>query len=200
MMARSDGSERYDGVWRAAAPYMSARKNNIHIPLSYDFADRLVHAYPEADADIVMLAILLHDIGWQSIDMADIMGKVFGRKAMKSDTVVLHEKEGARLAREILEKESWPEPTIAAVCEIIDGHDTRSAALSLNDRLVRDADKLWRFTITGLAIVSEWFKQTPREYIAWLETVLSELETEAGKEMAQRELAQTRAMLKIDLI
>lgn len=192
--------DRYDDVWRAAAPYMGARKNNIHVPLSFAFAARLVEAYPEADADVVMLAILLHDIGWHSIDMAEIMGKVFSRRAMKSDTVVFHEKEGARLAREILEKHGWPEATVAAVCAIIDGHDTRTAALSLEDRLVRDSDKLWRFTVTGLAVVGDWFKQTPRQYVDWLDTLVNEMETEVGRRLAESEIERTIAALMIDLI
>lgn len=199
-MTRRNFDDRYDDVWRAAATYMGARKNNIHVPLSFAFAARLVEAYPEADADVVMLGILLHDIGWHSIDMAEIMGKVFGRRAMKSDTVVFHEKEGARLARDILKKQGWPEATIAAVSAIIDGHDTRPAPLSLEDRLVRDSDKLWRFTVTGLAVVSDWFKQTPRQYVDWLGMLVNEMETEVGRLLAEEEMRETIAALVIDLI
>jgi hypothetical protein len=54
----------YDEVWRACEPYMRARKNDIHIPLSFAFARRLLEAHPEADRDIVLLSLLLHDIGW----------------------------------------------------------------------------------------------------------------------------------------
>ena len=38
---------------------------------------------------------------------------------------------------------------------IIDGHDTRDHALSLEDSLVKDADKLWRYTRFGLDTVRE---------------------------------------------
>ena len=64
---------RYDDVWRLAEPYMRARKNDVHIPLSYAFANRLLDIYTEADRDIVSLSIILHDIGWWSIDMTDII-------------------------------------------------------------------------------------------------------------------------------
>ena len=191
---------RYDEVWRAASPYMRARKNDIHIPLSYAFAGKLVEAHPDADADIVLLAILLHDIGWHSIDMTDILDEVFGPNRQRYDVRILHEKEGARLAGEILRKTGWPEATIAAVCEIIDGHDTRREPLSLNDRLMRDADKLWRFTVTGLVVISDWFKKTPHEYIEWCDRLLDDMETEVGRDMATRELAQTRATLMMHLI
>ena len=51
-------TSRYDAVWRRAEPYMRARKNDVHVPLSFDWAQRLLDAHPEADRDIVSLAIL----------------------------------------------------------------------------------------------------------------------------------------------
>ena len=33
---------RYDAVWREAEPYMRARKNDVHIPLSFGWALRLL--------------------------------------------------------------------------------------------------------------------------------------------------------------
>ncbi len=133
------------------------------------------------DRDIVLLALLLHDIGWWSIDMHDIIENGFGPNMMQSDVRFLHEKEGVRLSREVLQKTGWPESVIKAVAEIIDGHDTRPRARSLNDRLVRDADKLWRFTVTGVAVACDWFKLTPHAYADRLEKQVATLETEAGR-------------------
>jgi hypothetical protein len=99
-----------------------------------------------------------------------------------------------------LQKTGWPEPVIVAVAEIIDGHDTRPKARSLNDRLVRDADKLWRFTVTGVAVACDWFKTTPHAYADRLEKQVAILETETGREMAARELARTRGELMLHLI
>jgi hypothetical protein len=63
-------SSRYDAVWQRAEPYMRARKNDVHVPLSFDWcAAPAGRPSAEADRDIVSLAILLHDIGWYSIDM-----------------------------------------------------------------------------------------------------------------------------------
>ena len=192
---------RYDAVWRASEPYMRARKNDVHIPLSFAFARKLLAVYPEADEDIVSLATLLHDIGWWSIDETDIFEQGFGPDMMKSDVRFLHESEGVRLSREVLEKTGWPESVIAAVGEIIDGHDTRPAPKSLNDRLVRDSDKLWRFTVTGVSVACDWFKMNPRQYADRLEASgLSQLETDAGLKMATEELALTRQALMLHLI
>ena len=200
MLDRPEIANRYDEVWRTSEAYMRARKNDVHIPLSYAFARELLKQYPDADEDIVSLAIILHDIGWYSIDMRDIIEKGFGPNMMQSDVRFLHETEGVRMSREVLEKTNWPESVIAAVGEIIDGHDTRPRARSLNDRLVRDADKLWRFTVTGVAVASDWFKMTPRQYADRLEQQVSILETEAGRRLAAEALAETRVALMLHLI
>lgn len=200
MLDKSDVGNRYDEVWRISEPYMRARKNDIHIPLSYAYARKLLVHYPDADEDIVSLAIILHDIGWYSIDMKDIIEKGFGPDMMKSDVRFLHESEGVRMSREVLEQGDWAEDTIVAVGEIIDGHDTRPYPRSLNDRIVRDADKLWRYTTTGVAVASDWFKMTPRQYASRLATQFALLETEAGRRMAEQSLNETRAALMLDLI
>lgn len=200
MLDRPEAGNRYDDVWRVSEPYMRARKNDVHIPISYAFARELLKQYPDADEDIVSLAIILHDIGWYSIDMRDIIEKGFGPNMMQSDVRFLHESEGVRMSREVLEKTNWPESVIAAVGEIIDGHDTRPHARSLNDRLVRDADKLWRFTVTGVAVACDWFKSTPRQYAARLQQQVPILETEAGRRMAAEALAKTHAALMLHLI
>jgi hypothetical protein len=179
---------------------MRARKNDIHIPLSFAFAQRLLELNPDADADIVSLAILLHDIGWWSIDMTDIIEKGFGPNMMQSDVRFLHEKEGVRLSREVLSETGWSEPVIAAVGEIIDGHDTRPFPRSLNDRLMRDADKLWRFTVTGVAVACDWFKLTPHQYVDRLDEQFKLLETAQGPDIARQELARTRKALMLHVI
>jgi len=53
---------------------------------------------------------------------------------------------------EILGNRCYDDATIGQVVAIIDGHDTRPEARSLEDMLVRDADKLWRFTPAGVGI------------------------------------------------
>lgn len=195
-----DPLSRYDAVWRRAEPYMRARKNDVHVPLSFGWAQRLLDAHPEADRNIVSLAILLHDIGWYSIDMEDIIEKGFGPNMMQSDVRFLHESEGVRLARPVLEETGWGEEVILAVAEIIDGHDTRPHPRHLNDRLVRDADKLWRFGVTGVSVACDWFRMTPRQYADRLEHQVAQLETEPGRQWAAQELRATRRALMLHVI
>jgi len=66
--------------------------------------------------------------------------------------------------------------------------------------VVRDADKLWRFEVTGIAVASDWFGITPREYGDKLEGQVEQLETEKGRQWAAETLAETRKRLKFSLI
>jgi hypothetical protein len=192
---------RYDPVWRAAEPYMRARKNDVHIPLSFDWAVRLLQHFPQADRDVCLLAILLHDIGWWAIDMAEIIEQGFrSENILQSDVRYRHEAEGVRLATEVLRATGWDEAIIAQVCEIIDGHDTRPDPRHLNDRIVRDADKLWRYEVTGTAVGCDWFGETPAQNCDRNEAILLKFETEPGRAMATAALAQTRRALKIGVL
>lgn len=192
---------RYDGVWRVAEPYMRARKNDIHIPLSFDWCQKLLDHYDDADVDVCSLAIILHDIGWWSIDMDQILNEGFRSENMlQSDVRYLHESEGVRLAKPILQETGFGHLT-DAVCEIIDGHDTRPEPHNLNDRIVRDADKLWRFEVPAVAIVTDWMEMTPHQFCERLQTkILPQMETDEGLRLAKIELTQTRQKLKVHVI
>jgi HD superfamily phosphodiesterase len=193
---------RYDPVWAAAEPYMRARKNDVHVPLSFDWCVTLLEHYPKADVDICLLAILLHDIGWHSIDHGEIVSQGFrSENYLQSDVRYLHEAEGVRMGTEILQDLGWSATTIDAVCEIIDGHDTRPDPHHLNDRIVRDADKLWRFEVTGMGIASEWFGKNPHEYADRLESaILPKLETDYAKTLAADALVSSRRRLKLHVL
>ena len=192
---------RYDDVWRAAEPYLRARKNDIHVPLSYHWCLRLLAHYPDADRDVCVLAIILHDIGWHAIDMGRILEEGFRSENMlQSDVRYLHEAEGVRMAKPILAQTGFDHLT-DQVCEIIDGHDTRRDPHHLNDRIVRDADKLWRFEPAAVAIVTDWMSITPSALCHWLRTtVLDKLETDAARDMAAPELERTCARLMVNVI
>ena len=200
-MPETQDLSRYDPVWRAAEPYMRARKNDVHIPICFHWTQRLLDHYPEADRDVCSLAILLHDIGWYSIDMDRIISEGFrSENNLQSDVRYLHEQEGVRLGTEVLRKTGWGEDMIAQVCEIIDGHDTRLEPRHLNDRVVRDADKLWRYDVTGIAIAAEWFGVTPTAYADLVETQIPKLETDLGRDLAETTLKETRKHLMMRVL
>lgn len=192
----------YENILKAAEKYMRVRKNDIHIPLSYGYALRLLEHYPQADADVVAAGIILHDIGWYSIDEDDIFKKGFqSENFLQSDVRYLHESEGVRLCEEILRGCGYDEDFIKKVQTIIDGHDTRTFAKSLEDEIVRDADKLWRFHVVGVSTAANWFRQTPTQYVTRLsKDVIQQLHLAESVKMAEEDLVETRKMLLCHVI
>jgi putative nucleotidyltransferase with HDIG domain len=191
----------YENVWRASLPYMRSRKNDVHIPLSFRAAEQLLEHHAQANRDVVLLGILLHDLGWAVVDQVAMFEQGFGPKMMESDVRIQHEKEGARIAREILTQLKYVPEIIEHVTKIIDGHDTRKTAISLEDQLVKDADKLWRFTVTGIAVACDWFKLTPAQYADRLEREIEgQLFTQTAMKMARASLQDARTVLKLAVL
>jgi hypothetical protein len=191
-----------DPLWRAIVHEARTRANDIHLPISFAYAERLCDVHPDADAQVVRIAILLHDTGWARVeDTSRIISEGFGGDWRKSDVRFEHERHGCDIAREVLPPLGYPPELVERVTAIIDGHDTRPESLSLEDSLVRDADRLWRFTATGIAIASAWFALSPAEYCSRLrEEIIPELLTQAAVEMAEVELARSEALLKTELL
>ncbi|HEY2601344.1 MAG TPA: HD domain-containing protein [Thermoleophilaceae bacterium] len=187
-------------VWEAARPYMRSRGNDIHIPLSYADAQWLLTHHPEADSEVVLLSVLLHDIGWAVLDQDRIISEGFGPGMMESEIRFAHEREGARLAREILDGLDYPADLIDEVAAIVDGHDTRVEPLSRNDELMKDCDRLWRFGIPGVALSCLWTGRSPAEYYPDLERQLERFFTSEAESRARGDLARTVAALKLDLL
>ena len=182
----------YDEIYRKAEPYLDTRRNDVHVSLSYDFARRLLAHYPNADKEIVLPAIVLHDVGWKMVPEEKQLS-AFGPKAKDKKTQRIHETEGVKIAEEILTLLNYDNDKILEILSIIDGHDTRQEALSLNDQLVKDADKLWRFTPAGVDIDHTRFGIPRDRYMEWLETVMDDwLFTPEAKEMALAALAEAK--------
>lgn len=81
-----------------------------------------------------------------------------------------------------------------AVLSIIDGHDTDKTARSINDAIVKDADKGWRATAHGMRIIRGWYDISVIEYVETLEAVsLPFMLTDAGRAMANGYIAAIRA-------
>jgi hypothetical protein len=183
----------YDKIYEEANPYLATRYNDIHIALSYDFVKRLLKSYPQADENIVLPAILLHDVGWKMVPEEKQSG-AFGPEVKNHEVQRLHEIEGVRIAGDILNKLNYPKDETHEILDIIDGHDTRLEALSLNDKLVKDADKLWRFTPTGVDIDHVRFGIERIPYMIYLEDRIKDwFFTPAAEEMASEALAIARS-------
>lgn len=190
-----------DDIWRAVVPETRARSNDIHLPISLAYAERLCAAYPMAHRGVVRVAILLHDTGWGRVDESRILSEGFSGDWRKAEIRFEHERQGCLIAQEVLPPLGYDAAFVSAVCGIIDGHDTRKEAESLEDALVRDADRLWRFDLAGIALASGWFDLDPATYCDRLaREIVPELLTEAGIAMANADLRRSNELLKTRVI
>ena len=175
----------HDRIWQLAEPYLKVRSNDGHTAYAYGIARALVDLHPEADPEVVLPGIILHDTGWSQVPPDEVLSGI-APGGNRPDLVIMHEKEGARIAREILASVGHDPARTEEIITIIDGHDSRLTSLSLNDALLKDADKLWRLTPHGVDTVMNWFGLGRRDALGLIASrVEAHLFTDAARTMAR---------------
>ncbi len=183
---------KYEDIFEKAAPYLDTRKNDVHTRIAYELARRLLAYYPDADEEIVLPAIILHDVGWKMVP-EDKQLEAFGPNMKDKESRRVHEVEGARIAKEILESLNFDPVKIQKILKIIDGHDSRKEAISLNDKLVKDADKLWRFSPVGMDTNIKMFRMDKSKLLDRLVLMLDEwFYIPESKDMSREGLAECK--------
>ena len=180
-------------IYQLAKPYLTTRHNDIHTQIALDFALRLLEG-GKGDRHVVAAAIILHDVGWNRVP-DEILPKAFGPGAdMRLSRI--HEEEGVKIAKSILAEVGYDSQYADEILQIIDGHDTRANAVSINDEVVRDADRLSRYSRSAFWLGVEWFGVTPEEMCRALESLVEQwFSLSASKEIAREELKQRRREL-----
>ncbi len=187
--ARRGLNRAEERIFRLAKPFLTVRDNEVHTRAAVKFALRLLEI-EKADRDIVIPAVILHDVGYDALP-EELMLRAYG-PGKEKDITRIHEQEGARIAAAILNDIGYDTSKAAEILEIIDGHDTRSAALSINDQVVRDADKLTRYA-RDLRSWPPSFFSTAQEAAARLERVVDDwFFLSSSKVVAREELKQRR--------
>jgi hypothetical protein len=184
-----------DAIYALAEPYWHTRSGEIHMPASFALARRLLDALPGADPLVVLPAVLLHDVGYARVpEETHHAGLQDAPGGWDADVTRRHELEGARLAREILARAGMDAARTARIVEIVDGHDSRLEALSLDDAIVKDADKLWRFTESGVRVTHTWVDRTPEAFMDYVESKIDTwLFTEPARSIARESLDHARS-------
>jgi len=124
---------------RSATFFRHSHHDKYHVERAYNLATRLAQE-EGADLDIVKAAVLLHDIA----------------RAMEDEgTIYDHAKEGAKMARKILEEVNYPKQKIAHVIYCIETHRFRKGLTpkSLEAKILQDADRLDIIGAIGIARV-----------------------------------------------
>ena len=129
-----------------ATTYYPDETNLTHMKNALGLARRLIEI-EGGDEVIIIPAVILHDTGWHIFSPED---EVRARKpSVQLDNIILnheHEAEGARIAENILSKLDYPVADKKMIVRIILGHDTRVKPISMADMIVKDADRLSRYT------------------------------------------------------
>lgn len=191
-------SERYLPIWHAARPYLDVRNNDEHTIIAFGLAEQILNLTPEADRDVVLPAILLHDVGWKKVPK-ELLLLAVGRKPTRLDLVRDHELYGVEIARGILETLAIEGIEIDPILAIIDGHDTDTTARSINDAVVKDADKGWRSTPHGMRTIAGWYDVPLSQVVLMLqERSNPHMLTPAGKAIAEANTIAVKAELMIE--
>jgi len=176
-------------LWQAAKPWLDVRSNDIHTLIAWRLARTLLTLLPNANEAVVLPAVILHDTGWKKMPQEKLALAV-GPNAQFPELQRDHEVAGVEIGRDILGRLGLA-LNDKAILAIIDGHDTTKAARSAEDAIVKDADKLWRFTPHGVATIGGWFQTPALDTLAMLEDfVLPSFLTPEARIMAQGFLAE----------
>lgn len=178
--------DTYKRIHELAKPYLQTRQNEVHVEICYRFARRLLELEP-GDPEIVFPAVICHDLCWIMLS-EDLQRKAFD-PTIDPELRRIHEVEGVKLARQVLTEVGYDPDKIKEILDIIDGHDSRSIALSDSDKIVKDADKLFRYDPRGKFIDMQRFGIEESSYIPWLTGQIEPwFFTESGKRFARDEL------------
>ncbi len=142
--------EIFEKIRKLVLSYQDKRDDKGHAEIVTSYAFKLMKS-EEGNENVIVPAIILHDIGWSQLTKDERM-IIFDNSATKDEKLEVnykHQDASVKLSKNILNKVNYPQNLINEILEIISQHDTRDGFISKNEGLVRDADKLWRFSKTG---------------------------------------------------
>ena len=137
-------------LFRLAEPCLTIRMDLPHARIAHQYCLRLLEE-EEGDRRIVEPAVVLHDVGWSKLSPEQIK-MAFGVRAGGEEAERLnriHEIEGAAIARELLQSLDYDPILIEQITSMIQRHDSGNHPESLEEKLLKDSDKLWRFSPFG---------------------------------------------------
>jgi HD superfamily phosphodiesterase len=137
-------------LFRLAEPFLSVRKDLPHAQISHQYCLRLLQE-EGGNPLIVEPAVILHDVGWSKLTPEEIKMafgvRISGEEAERLNRI--HEIEGAAIAGRLLQDLSYDPLFIEQITSMIQRHDSGTHPESLEEKLLKDSDKLWRFSSFG---------------------------------------------------
>ncbi|HBI16599.1 MAG TPA: hypothetical protein DDY52_00350 [Candidatus Moranbacteria bacterium] len=142
--------DKYKKIWELALPYQDKRDDKGHAKIVTEYTFELCQI-EKANEIVAVAAAILHDIGWSKLSQEERLN-IFGSKITPEaeyEIRLKHQNESVKLAKKILNTAKYPIIYFKDIFEIISEHDTREGFLSSEDGVMRDADKLWRYSQKG---------------------------------------------------
>lgn len=135
-------------IWYRALPYQDKRDDVGHTELVVYFAFKLL-GYIKTERAIVIPAAILHDTGWSGVPEVRHNYDPYSEEFRKNEPEYRnrHQRAGVVISQRTLEEVHYAKKYVPAILKIIAQHDTRDGFFCTEDGVVRDADKLWRFTL-----------------------------------------------------
>ena len=137
-------------LFELAEPYLTVRNDLPHAQISHQYSLRLLTA-EGGDRRIVEPAVILHDVGWSKLT-PDQVKMAFGVRVSGEEAEQLnriHEVEGAVIAGRLLKSLNYDSILIEQITRMIERHDSGNSPDSLEEKILKDSDKLWRFSGFG---------------------------------------------------
>ena len=175
---------------KLAEPYLETRGDLLHTQVAHKYSLFLLEK-EGGDKRIVEPAIILHDVGWSRLKPEEIKiaygVRAAGEQANNLNRV--HELEGAKIASTLLHETEYDPGLIDIIGLIIERHDSGKKADSLEEKVVKDSDKLWRFSKVGHYREMERQSTGSEERFRFLSDHLgSWFYTETARKLADEEL------------
>lgn len=158
--------KKFEKIWKLALTHQDKRRDEGHAETVLGYASKLIKIENAGNENVIIPAAILHDIGWSRLSKKERLS-IFRDKLNKEDKGKIqrkHEKIGTKLAENILKKANYILDFINEILEIISQHDTRKGFIAENEGIVRDADKLWRFSKKGFWTDTKRYKIIPERY------------------------------------
>ena len=181
-------------IWDGSLPFQDKREDAGHAEFVTYFILELLKLM-DAKREIVIPAGILHDTGWSRLSSEELKQFYLPNwKDFEPELRKIHQEEGVSFSKNFLEKIRYPQKYISPILEIISQHDTRKGFLSLEDGIVRDADKLWRFTLPGAKIFFQKRGLTEEQFYSTVNSLIQDKEffySQFSRKIARIELRNT---------
>ena len=137
-------------LFQKAGPYLNVRGDKRHAAISHRYSLYLMK-HEGGNHKVIEPAVILHDVGWFCLKPQELTVaygvRAKGKEADRLNRI--HEIRGAAIAQNILAEMGFESSLVNEITAIIKRHDSGINAYTLEEKVTRDADKMWRFSKIG---------------------------------------------------